>query len=180
MQDYKPSLNCEAEVRRFIDEVTGEIQIQDICSESLVPQGVRGSNLTRQQVKNNPHKAARFVKSFNLGAHRMVQCSLFNRATRVLMYLQRESVFGGKVYTTVRIISEEIGTDEANIRKILKQLEEESFIMHIDSNNGGKTILLNPNYFMAGDELDEESAMRLWNKERNKRLKATGAAKKRP
>lgn len=164
---------------QLVDVETGEIrQIQEVTPETKTSKASDGLKTTYRRVKNDPRKAARFVKQYQLGAHAMVQSQLFNRATRVLMYLQREAVFGGRAYTTVKIIAEEVGTDQANVRKVLKQLEDESFIMQIESSNGTKTILLNPGYFMVGNDEDEEIAKRMWASHLHKKLKPRAAIKR--
>ena len=167
MDKYSVSPRGEDAFRQLIDELTGEIQIKKEPSESFAAEeGGRVKTPDKSGKNNRP----RFVKSFGVGAHKMVNSTLFNRATRVLMYLQREAMYGGRVYSTVKIIASEIKADVEDIRKILRKLESEDFILEIESGNGTKCWMLNPSLFSVGGDEDEEIARRIWAKERTKYL----------
>lgn len=153
----------------FIQEVTSVSQIEISGSAS---QSIRGSGrlkTTCQQVKSNPHKASPFSKLFDLGSHRVAHNPIFNRATRILMLIVGNSTFGGRCYMSVRMISDELSCDEANVRKIIKQLEEEDFILKVDADPTSYWIT-NPYCFFVGDSESEEVAKRVWSSKKTKRL----------
>lgn len=163
--------DCSYE-HQFHQDISGYInQIQSDDLPSRTGQGTTGLNTTREQVKDNPYKARPFTKLFDVGANRMAQSSLFNRATKVLMILMRDSVMGGKVYTSVKLVARELNTDESNVRKILKQLEDEDFVMKIDAEPSAYW-LLNPHSFHPGTEEQELIAKRIWAIEKTKKVAA--------
>ena len=143
---------------------------------------IAGLNLTREQVKINPViRSKPFTKVYDLGAHAMVSDSLFNKATRVLMILLRDSAYGGRVFTSPALIASELRDDESNVRKILKRLEDGHHILRVRNDNGGTSILLNPGWYSVGDSDTEQIAKAVWSKEQIKLMKLTKqAATKRP
>ena len=153
----------------FIQEVTSVSQIKISGSAS---QSIRGSGrlkTTCQQVKNNPHKPSPFSKLFDLGSHRVAHNQIFNRATRILMLIVGNSTFGGRCYMSVRMIADELSCDEANVRKIIKQLEDEDFVLKVDADPTAYWIT-NPYYFFVGDSESEEIAKRVWSSKKTKRI----------
>lgn len=171
--------DCSYEYDSYQDfDEEQQTQIKSDACSAHIPQGVRGSDLTRKKVKDNPHKSRAFTKIFDLGADRVAHSSLFNRATKVLLILLRDSAIGGAVYTSTRLIAEELVTDQSNARKILRQLEDEDFILKVDHEKVASPFyLLNPYCFIVGDMEVEERAKRRWAIELQRKQKREGKQK---
>jgi hypothetical protein len=112
-----------------------------------------------------------FSKYFDLGANKLMNSKLFCVNTHLLNLILRDSSYGGRYYGTTGLIAKEMAMDEENVRKRIAAMEDDDLLMRMQSENGSRWILLNPHYFCAGGQEDEDIAKKLWAREKAKRLK---------
>jgi hypothetical protein len=171
----KSRANQDSAFKSFMDETLidgGKTEYRTDDPQSHAQHGATPTNSlgsTQQIYRGVTHS---FTKFYDLGAHKMMQSKLFCVNTRILDCILRDSSYGGRFYGTTGMIAKEMGMHEDDVRRRIKAMEEEEFLIRMQSENGSRWILLNPHFFCAGTQEDEDIAKRLWAKERSKRMRS--------
>lgn len=154
-----------------IDPETGEITTTiEECRASPKARGVSRQNITDQSVKNyRPNGKKFYGKLHDLGAHAMLQMPVC-KLTKVVALMLRDSTYKGISYINPILVSKELSIDVEYARKLLNKVEGCEFAVKVDTDTGFY-YLINPSYYQAGDEEDEQIARKIWSSARTKRLK---------
>ena len=91
---------------------------------------------------------------------------LFCVNTQILMLLLRDSGYAGRYYGSTLMIAKELGKDMRDIRKRIKAMEDRGMLYRMETDTGSSFIQMNPHYFMAGGQEDEDIAKKVWARER--------------
>ena len=158
---------------KWFDGVPGhEAEIRIGGPETQAQPGVTPSETTGQPRQIRRGTVSPFNKYYDIGANKIMTSRLFCVNTRILNLILRDSSYGGRYYGSTGLIARELGMDEENVRKRIAAMEGEDLLIRVVPDTGSRYILLNPRYFCAGGQDDEDMSKRIWARERMRLIKA--------